>query len=75
MLISNDPLSCFSDLLEDFLFKRIIPNKSSKVVNLTAVNYYDRVSRLVFLVNRNLGDLPYDLHPIDHLTEYHAFPV
>jgi hypothetical protein len=75
VLISDDPFSGFSDLLEDFFLEGVVPNEPSEIVYLPTVNDHYRVSRLVFLVNWNFRHLPYDLHSVDNLTENNVFAI
>ena len=75
VLIPDDSLSCFPDLLEDFLFEGIVSQEPAEVIDCAAVDDHDRVARLVLLVDGHLRDFLDDFHPVDHLPENHMFAV
>lgn len=75
MLVPDDPLSGFSDLLENFLFEGIVSQEPSKVIYFSTVDDDDRVAWLILLVYGHFGDLFDDFHSVDHLPEDHMFAI
>ena len=75
MLIPDYSLPCLPNLVEDFSLERIVPQKAPEIIDLPAVDYYDRVSRLIFFIDWHLGDFLDNLHAIDDLPEDYVFAI